>query len=264
MKILKRLSQALLIATAFGAVSTSYAQSNGVSFPDISRTYLKTGDFVDVDHIKNVGIGQTRQQIMLILGNPHFNEGIGSPDTFNYVFNFYTNAKKGQYITCQYQVTFNDKHLSSGTYWKDKQCEDFVYANPVAAPAIVAKAPELLTLAADGLFAFGKSGINDLQEQGRNQIQAFASQMLSAQNKNRSIQVVGYTDRIGSPASNMILSLNRANTIKQYLVNLGVNEQSITTSGKGASNPVVTCQGAKSPAVVQCLMPNRRIELTVK
>lgn len=264
MKTIKQVSKAVLLSTLLGVAGVACAQTTEVTFPDISRTYLKTGDFVDLSHLNNVGIGQTRQQIMLLLGKPHFNEGIGSPDVFNYVFNFYTNNAAGQYVTCQYQVTFDKNHRSSGYYWKDRQCEN--YAKPAAAPVIapvVAPMPKKLTLGADGLFAFGKSGIHDLQEQGRTQLQSFAKELAGSQADYRYIEVIGYTDRIGSEQSNRALSLNRANTVKQYLVNLGLNGNSIRTSGMGASKAVVTCDGPKTPAVIQCLMPNRRIEVLV-
>lgn len=148
----------------------------------------------------------------------------------------------------------------SSTHWREKQCEEMVKEKPaVVAPP----APRPITVSADGLFAFGKSGLNDLQQTGRDNLQNIAQQLKTEYKTLRSIDIVGHTDRIGNAAANARLSFDRANTVKQFFVNQGINSNLIHTSGMGSVKPVVTCNGKKTAAVIACLMPNRRIEVTV-
>lgn len=52
------------------------------------------------------------------------------------------------------------------------------------------------------------------------------------------IEIGGHTDDVGSDESNQILSLDRANAIKQYLVNKGVKADRIQTKGYGETQPI--------------------------
>ena len=106
-------------------------------------------------------------------------------------------------------------------------------------------------------------GFKDLQQTGRENLFNLAGQIKSGYKTIRSISITGYTDRIGSISSNQVLSLARANTVKQYLISQGVDGSLIQALGAGSNNPVVNCPGLKSPSVVACLMPNRRIEVSV-
>lgn len=249
-----------MLAT-FGSTAYADNKSDGVTFPELKNSWLKTGDFTGPDHIRRIRIGMDKDQVALQIGNPHFNEGVEGPNIWNYAFNFYT-GKGDEYITCQYQVHYDDKDTRvKGTYWKDKQCEDLVNEKPVNAPVVNQQHP--LVLNSDGLFAFGRSGLNDLQLSGRENLSNLVGQLKTGYKTIRSIKIVGYTDRIGSVKSNNALSLARANTVKNYLVSQGINPDLISTTGSGSSNPVVNCPGKNTASVIACLMPNRRIEVTV-
>lgn len=72
------------------------------------------------------------------------------------------------------------------------------------------------------------------------------------------IDVLGHTDSIGSKRYNDKLSLNRAISIKTYLINKGISVNRIKTIGYGASKPIAsntTKEGRKK---------NRRIEIVIK
>jgi outer membrane protein OmpA-like peptidoglycan-associated protein len=67
-------------------------------------------------------------------------------------------------------------------------------------------------------------------------------------------EVVGHTDNVGKKEKNMQLSADRAAAVKNFLVEKGINESRITTSGKGDTQPVATNKTPEGRA------QNRRIE----
>ncbi|QQT33815.1 OmpA family protein [Sphingobacterium multivorum] len=72
---------------------------------------------------------------------------------------------------------------------------------------------------------------------------------------NSAVQLDGYASAEGSDAYNMTLSKDRANSVKQYLVNAGVSSSSITAKGYGEKNPVA------SNATEEGRVQNRRVEI---
>ena len=76
------------------------------------------------------------------------------------------------------------------------------------------------------------------------------------------INVAGHTDRIGNPEYNLGLSQRRADAVKAELVALGVPEERIRTAARGSEDPLVTCQGVADNALIECLAPNRRTEVS--
>ena len=71
------------------------------------------------------------------------------------------------------------------------------------------------------------------------------------------VEIQGYTDNIGSEKANQRLSLERANTVKNFLVAKGVDASRITTAGMGESDPIMSNKTAEGRAL------NRRIEFKV-
>ncbi len=72
--------------------------------------------------------------------------------------------------------------------------------------------------------------------------------------KNLSIRLSGYTDNIGSDASNLKLSKARVNTVKAYLAKQGIGAEHITAIGYGEADPIATNKTAAGRA------KNRRVE----
>lgn len=73
-----------------------------------------------------------------------------------------------------------------------------------------------------------------------------------------SIVVEGHTDSNGRDSANLILSQDRADAVRQYLVaNLGVNPEKVSSIGYGEARPVATNETAEGRT------RNRRIDLVI-
>lgn len=71
------------------------------------------------------------------------------------------------------------------------------------------------------------------------------------------IEVGGYTDNVGSDAMNQKLSENRADSVRDYLVQQGVSNNSVTSKGFGETLPVASNDNYGGR------QQNRRVELLV-
>ena len=123
-----------------------------------------------------------------------------------------------------------------------------------------------ISLQGDALFRFGKSDEGSILSEGISKLDSLAAQ-LAAYNRDsvESITVIGHADRLGKKVANLALSERRAITVKRYLIKNGVDGAVIKTLGKGSSQPVKQCKGTKkTPALVACLAPNRRVEVVIR
>jgi outer membrane protein OmpA-like peptidoglycan-associated protein len=77
------------------------------------------------------------------------------------------------------------------------------------------------------------------------------------------VHVSGHADRIGNPEYNQKLSERRADALRAYLVEKGVEESKIEIFSYGTTLPAKDCGAAKGRALIECLAPNRRVELEV-
>ncbi len=127
---------------------------------------------------------------------------------------------------------------------------------PPPAPPPAPKAAERITLQASKLFAFGSAKLQPPQPE----LDRYA-QALKGERGAGSVKVTGHTDRLGSEAANRRLSLQRAESVKAYLVARGVPASRLVTEGLGSSRPVQACDQKDQRALIICLEPNRRVEL---
>lgn len=116
-----------------------------------------------------------------------------------------------------------------------------------------------------GLFPFGKSSIKDLDVTGSRKLDSIVNQLKQDKVDIASIVVTGYTDYIGSEEKNLHLSQDRANTVRSYLEQQSIVGRLIQADGKGEASPVVKCNRNQSKhKLIECLQPNRRVEIEVK
>lgn len=71
------------------------------------------------------------------------------------------------------------------------------------------------------------------------------------------IEVGGHTDNIGKDAANQVLSEQRANAVRNFLLDQGIDAGRVTAKGYGATRPVATNDNEQGRAL------NRRTEVTV-
>lgn len=73
----------------------------------------------------------------------------------------------------------------------------------------------------------------------------------------RTVAIEGYTDSVGSEASNQRLSERRADSVKSYLASQGIGSIRLSASGKGESDPVADNGSASGR------QQNRRVEVII-
>lgn len=100
------------------------------------------------------------------------------------------------------------------------------------------------------LFPSGKA---DLAPRAAVELQRAAKQILAANPKE--ISIAGHTDSAGDPKANYQLSLQRAETVRTFLIRQGVMEEKIKAVGYGDTRPVAPNDSEENR------QKNRRIEV---
>jgi outer membrane protein OmpA-like peptidoglycan-associated protein len=83
--------------------------------------------------------------------------------------------------------------------------------------------------------------------------------------KAKSVQVVGYADRIGNASYNEKLSQKRAEAVRKFLVKSGfVGESAVKTRWLGDTEPSTDCpNNLPRKKLIDCLQADRRVEVEV-
>jgi outer membrane protein OmpA-like peptidoglycan-associated protein len=111
----------------------------------------------------------------------------------------------------------------------------------------------IMTLGSNSIrFDFDKA---NLRPENREVLSRIAGVLTAL--KGYSIYVYGYTDNIGSTEYNLSLSDRRAEAVRNYLVQAGLDPSIISTKGYGKSDPRVSGSSAKARAI------NRRVEIGI-
>ncbi len=116
----------------------------------------------------------------------------------------------------------------------------------------------------DQLFGYDSG---DLQPSSISQLQKLGT--LIKRNPKATFSVEGYTDSLGSPDYNLELSQRRADSVKQYLVDvMAINPAQINTRGYGASKFLViprpvAVNSPEEQIEIERQRPNRRVVVVV-
>ena len=140
------------------------------------------------------------------------------------------------------------------------------YVAPAPAPVVMAAAVpqpvyEKVAFDANVLFDSDKSA---LRPAGRDKLDAFVSNIRGLESQN--IMAIGYADRMGTDASNQVLSQQRVDTVKAYLIGKGIASNRVQTSAKGEVQPTTLageCKDANNATNVACMQPDRHVFIEV-
>lgn len=249
------------------------AWKNGVGvveFPNIDDSHHRNPAIIAVDDINRVDSSMSKWEVVKLIGRPHYAEGAFGTTVWDYVFRM--KQADGSYKICQYQIHFdrineNDAAHDSGRQLltnKDLYTTCFPAAVPPAPPA-AKPAPQMINLSADALFEFNGGQLKDLKQKGRDELDNMTNMLHATYSYVNAIRIVGHTDRLGSVKYNENLSRQRANTVRDYLISRGIPSNTITTNGKGKSEPVFECSDKLAhKALIDCLAPNRRVTIQIE
>ena len=139
-----------------------------------------------------------------------------------------------------------------------KECDPELFPEVAEAPPAPPPPPmpvyEKHTVSATALFDFDKAV---LKPAGKEAIHGIDEEIKSSDSKVIDINVVGYTDSVGTEEYNQQLSVRRANAVKDYMVSEGIDPGIIDVKGMGEADPVASNATAEGRA------QNRRVEISV-
>jgi outer membrane protein OmpA-like peptidoglycan-associated protein len=145
--------------------------------------------------------------------------------------------------------------------------ENRIYAAQVAIKNCTVPAPPVMektTQSTDVLFAFDKSTLEPSASLRLDDL-AERIKMLDTLEK---VVLVGHSDHLGSDEHlehNPLLSVQRAESVRRYLIGKGIPEDKMRASGIGSAQPIVQCSSNMSrEKQVECLQPNRRVEIILR
>ena len=141
---------------------------------------------------------------------------------------------------------------------EEKEAEPVIAEEAEPTPLML---PVTVTLEAEPWFDFDRYAV---RSDARDKLDALADDLSGVEYDE--ILVVGHADRIGTPEYNQRLSERRAGSVKNYLVGKGMSADRIKTEGRGEFEPATDpafCQGLRKQKLIDCLQPDRRVEVTV-
>lgn len=277
--VAKPLTSKLSALSSFDKKLDEIKSVNGlVDFPAIEKAKFSTanykGSWVNWDNVAQIEHQMSKDQVRQLIGSPHFGEGLWGVRDWNYVFN-YRDANNERQV-CQFQVQFNKNGLVEAFYWSDKSCEEQIKPKSTVAPTIinniVQQAPaapvtelqETFELSTDALFEFNKFAVSDIRVDGRVKLDSLVGTIKSYESKGRvAVYIIGHTDRLGDESYNLNLSKKRADSVAGYLLSKGIKPTSLNAVGAGEYLPVKQCYSGTRSQLIDCLMPNRRVEVQI-
>lgn len=131
----------------------------------------------------------------------------------------------------------------------------------VLPPAV--KPPQALEFQANVLFNHDRHQRSEARKMTLDRLDQALARARESGTRLQQIQLIGHADRTGNAAYNQALSSRRVQTVKQYLLDAGVDAALLHTAVKGDTVQVLACKGQfKTRAEeLECLLPNRRVEV---
>jgi len=133
-------------------------------------------------------------------------------------------------------------------------------AQPYVAPAALVLY-EKVTFETNILFDSDKSAIRPA---GQDKLDDFVKKIHGLDSQN--IVAVGYADRMGEDTDNQVLSRQRVDAVRSYLVSKGIAWDRVQTTARGESRPTTyagECKDANNAKNVACMQPDRHVFIEV-
>lgn len=133
------------------------------------------------------------------------------------------------------------------------------------APPVMASAPvSTYTLAADTLFEFDRSDRAAMLQAGTRAIDLLMYNIQRDYSRIERLHLIGHADPLGPFERNERLSIERANTVRDYITQSGLIQAPVTAEGRSSREPVVRhCGSVATPQAIACNLPNRRVAVEV-
>jgi len=87
--------------------------------------------------------------------------------------------------------------------------------------------------------------------------------VLKRHTKITGVRIEGHTDDVGRDAMNMELSKNRAKSVRDYLIDKGIDANRLTSEGYGEERPKADIKGLRGNALKEARSMNRRVEFRI-
>lgn len=112
----------------------------------------------------------------------------------------------------------------------------------------------VITLDGQVLFVTGKAELLPIARDRLNEV----AKSLKELDDDKLVSIEGFTDSRGSDDTNMKLSQDRANAVRDYLTSQGVKAEKLRAIGRGEANPVASNETPEGRA------NNRRVEIIIQ
>ncbi|WP_024329516.1 OmpA family protein [Thioalkalivibrio sp. ALR17-21] len=254
---------ALFLAAFLAAVGTPPVIADDAGYPDVEtplieldEDFARVGRAVDRETLDSVSAGMEQGEVLEKLGTPdEFKRHRGEAHWF---YNFDIPFATGDdVLVCQYRVSFDGWDRVDTGEWRRFLCER-LYEGLTAPPEIPEM--EILTLSADVVFGFDD---DRLTPEGRDRIGGVAEE-IDREYSDPRITLVGHADRIGDAEYNRELSQRRAESVREELIEQGIDPDVMVAEGRGETRPLVFCRGPEHATETrECLEPNRRVEIEI-
>lgn len=253
-------------------------------FPAPEHALRRGGTYPNMENLRKARPGMTKDQLLALVGPPHFSEGMFAVREWDYVLHLPTTGP-AQFQVCQYKVLFDVRFTAQQMAMASAECAALLQGRtppsadvaappvaqstavpvPSAPPACAAPAGCALRtfeLSVDTLFAFDKSAVTDMLTPGLTVLDRLVDEL--ARVRVERLEVQGHADRLGTAAYNQALAYERAQAVLAYLEASGVQPRNPARAvSRGASEPRVQCAQTDRAALIACLAPNRRVVVDV-
>ena len=141
----------------------------------------------------------------------------------------------------QFAAVENELEIIKKEYQTAKtELDRFRKAPPKILPAFLSAQPVITCCDNTVSSIYFRTGSSDIELHYNEQLESIAS--LVKQMTNAKVEITGYSDRTGDPSRNLNLSRQRSDSVKSFLMGVGIDNASIVTLAHGETRPLQAVQ----------------------